>query len=153
MRYEYIEPVVNSTMSVLDEVLQTDISKGNVSLIREGSGYGEFNIVVNLSGDTDGSIFLNMEMDTALNICAAMSGSECESLGPSGMDCLLELANMVAGNVTSMFNDMGLDYKVSMPKTVSRDDITTRLPNLEVFQVPLFTEFGEVTVNVTVSTN
>ena len=40
LRYEYIDPLVASTISVLDSVIQSDISKGRVSLVNGNGIHG-----------------------------------------------------------------------------------------------------------------
>jgi chemotaxis protein CheX len=148
MRYEYIEPFVSSTIRTLDAVIQTDISQGEVILVRGDDIRDDVAIMVRLEGDSQGSIILNMPTGTALNICNAMFGEAYEALTPMGMDSLAELANMIAGNATSTLNDMGYDFRVLPPLVFTREEIGEKTPEIEVFQVPLFTEYGEITMNV-----
>jgi chemotaxis protein CheX len=153
MNYEYIDPFVSSTIRVLDSVIQSDISKGQLSLLKEDEIFGDIVIVVKLKGDTDGSIIVNMETDTALRICSTMNGMEFESLTPFGLDSISELANMIAGNATSALNELGFDFNVSPPVVVIKEKIKDLNLNMELFQVPISTECSEIPINVTMRTN
>lgn len=153
MRYEYIEPFVSTTIRVLDRVIQCDVAKGIASLVTIDAITEDIAIIVRLRGDSDGSIILGMATDTALRICSAMFGEDFEICSPTGMDAIAELANMIAGNATSALNDMGFDFMVSPPLVVTKDYVIENQIEVEAFQLPLFTEFGEMIINVAVRTN
>ncbi|MBI4690505.1 MAG: chemotaxis protein CheX [Nitrospirae bacterium] len=153
MRYEYIEPFVNSMVKVFDFVLQSDIAKGNMSLISSDRIEGDFAIVIRLRGDSEGSIILNMDEDTALKLCCTVNGECLESVTSLGLDSISEIANMIAGNATSTLNDMGFDFHVYPPEVMTRYDVRKKTPLMETFQVPLFTECGEITMNIALRTN
>lgn len=153
MRYEYIDPLVASTISVLDSVIQSDISKGRVSLVNGNGIHGDIAIVIKVMNDSEGSFILSMETETALKVCGLMNGETFDSLTPFGMDSIAELANMIAGNATSTLANMGFKFNVSIPHVVIKEEFRNRIPAIETFQVPLFTECGEITINVALRTN
>lgn len=153
MRYEYIEPFVNTTMKVLDNVMQTDITKGAVSLVMDDEISGDISIIVRVKGDSEGRIILNMHTATALNISNIMFGSHSSALTSFGMDSIEELANMIAGNATSALNDLGFDFKVYPPLIIKKNDYRAKAVRIEAFQIPLFSEYGEITMNVALRTN
>lgn len=153
MRYEYIEPFVLSTIKVLDTVFQSGITKGDHVLVDGNQISGDLAIIIRLGGDSEGNIILNMDRETALRICNMMNEADFESLSPLGMDCISELANMVAGNAASLLNDLGYAFKVSPPLIFTKDHIVDVIQNFEAFQIPLFTECGEITMNIALRTN
>jgi chemotaxis protein CheX len=153
MRYEYIEPFVASTIKVMGSVMQTDIAQGEVSLVMDDEISGDIAIVVRVKGDSEGHIVLNMYTDTAVSISNVMFGDDLEALTPIGMDSIAELANMIAGNATSALNDLGFDFKVYPPLIIRKDDLKTKAARIEAFQIPLFTEYGEIIMNVALRTN
>jgi len=153
MQYQYIEPFISTTINVIDEVTQSDISKGNIALVDESALEGDINIVISIRGDSEGNIILNMDTDTALNLSNIMTGEEADSISPYGMDAIAELGNMIAGNATSAINDLGYDLRVEPPRICSLDQLLRLLSGIEVFQIPLFTEYGEITMNIAMVTN
>lgn len=153
MRYEYIEPFMDSTIKVLDSVLQSDIAKGDISLVRGERINGDIAVVINLEGYSEGNIILNMDFDTAVRIFNIMNSADFETLTPLGMDTIAELANMIAGNAASTLNDMGFDFVLQPPMVIVKDDLKSQTQDAEIFQVPLFTECGEITMNVALRTS
>lgn len=153
MRYEYIEPFVTSTVRVIDSIIQSDIAKGDISLIRGEEIAGDVAIIIRLEGDSEGSIILNMDTETARKICSVMNDAPFESLTAFGIDSIAELANMIAGNAASVLNDMGFKFDVLPPQVVIKDSMRDKTSCREVFQVPLFTEYGEITMNIAMRTN
>ena len=69
------------------------------------------------------------------------------------MDSIAELANMIAGNATSALNDRGFDFTVYPPVIVRKEDLKNKAARIEAFQIPLFTEYGEIIMNVSLRTN
>lgn len=153
MRCEYIGPFVDSTINVLDKTIQCDISKGNISLVNADDINGDIAVIVKVKNDSEGSIILNMENSTALQISKAMTGEASEFVTPFELDSICELANMISGNAASVLNDMGYDFKVFPPLVIERANILKKTNGWEIFQVPIFTEYGEVSVNVALRTN
>jgi len=153
MQYQYILPFITTTLEVMDQVIQSDISKGRMQLINKKEIYGDVSVLIKISGVTEGDIVLNMDNDTALNVSNIMTGMKDDSLSSLGMDAIAELGNMIAGNATCAVHDQGFELEVSPPRVYSLKKLFQELSSLEVFQIPLFTECGEITMNVAIRTN
>ena len=153
MRYEYIEPLLISTMKVLDNVMQSEIRMGDVSLIRPEEINSDIAVIIKLEGDSTGGIIVNMGRETALNICNVMTGEKFKTLTPLALDAISELTNMIAGNATSAINDLGFDFKILPPSSLTKEEMITGAPWLEIFQVPLLTRCGEIKINIAMRTN
>ncbi len=153
MRYEYIEPLLISTMKVLDNVMQSEIRMGDVSLIRPEEINSDIAVIIKLEGDSTGGIIVNMGRETALNICNVMTGEKFKALTPLALDTISELTNMIAGNATSAINDLGFDFKILPPSSLTKEEMMKGAPWLEVFQVPLLTRCGEIKINIAMRSN
>jgi chemotaxis protein CheX len=153
MRFEYIGPFVSSTISVLNSVLQSEISKENVALLRGKELGGEIFVIIRIRDDSGDSVILNMDAKTALRIGNAMNGRDSSSLRPEGMDAISELANMITGNAVSALGDLGFDFHVHPPLIVDRDGVSRVIGDLELFQVPVRTQYGGIAVNFTMRTD
>ncbi len=152
MKLEYIGPFVSSTMSVLKNVFQSDVEQGDVSLCRGSELGGDVSVVIGLHDQRGESVILNMEPATAKSICTAMNGKDCSASDPLGADTLGELANMIAGNAVSALGDLGFDFSVQPPITVSRNDLAVITEGLELFQVLVTSPHGNITINFTIRT-
>ena len=91
MRYAYIEPLVATTKKVLASVIKSEVSGGDIGLVKGNEVRGEISIVIKVKGDSDGYIIVNMNDETARKICAVMSGSDCGGVAPLEMDSIAEL--------------------------------------------------------------
>ena len=48
---------------------------------------------------------------------------------------------------------MGFNFNVSTPHVVIKEEFRNKIPAIETFQIPLFTECGEIIINVALRTN
>ena len=153
MKFEYIDPFVSSTIRVLDLTVHADVSQGNLSLVKSERLDGSVAIVIKVRDENEGSIIVNMDTATALRIAGVLTGENNDSLTPYSLDSLCELANVIAGNASSKLNDLGYDFKIEPPRVLEKEKISGETLDLEIFQVPLITDYGEITVNVAMRTN
>ena len=152
MKLEYIEPFVTAVTTVLTAVLRSDVVRDDFVLLRGHELSGDIVVMIGLAEQQSESIILNMDAETANRIGAAMTDDACSGLDVDCMDALGELANMIAGNAVSALWDLGYTFTINPPAAVNRGDIPAVTAGLELFQVPVRTDFGGVTVNFTMKT-
>ena len=148
MRYEYIDPFVTTTIRVLDGAIPGSVRRGNVTVLQGDRMKGDVAVLVRITGDAEGDIILSMDTATALRICASLFREDFPIMTPRSVDALMEIANMITGNAVSALNDQGFDFAVSPPVVLTRNDGRKQLPDVESLQIPLFSECGEMTMNV-----
>lgn len=153
MRFEYIEPFVNATKNVLQGVLRSEVTSGRTALVEGGVINGEVMIIVYVSGESPGSVILSMDAPTALGVCGAMAGAAAAELDAENLDILAELANMVAGNATSVLNDLGYDFSMSAPIVLAATKLREKTAGFEMVRIPIRSQHGEISVNVAMRTN
>lgn len=153
MKYDYVDPFVNTVERVLSSALRTEIRRGELALTACGRVCSDVAIDVRIAGDSEGDITLTMSADTARWICSVLSGEDISPLTPLGMDALSELANMIAGNAVSALNDEGFDFTVQPPRVLNDADAGVLHPHAEALSIPLLTARGEVTVNIVLGTD
>ena len=156
MRYEYIDPIITSTVFVLDQLLQTDVRRGDVKLQASSKIDIDTAVVLTLGNNAKhvGSVVLNMKDETAKKVSTAMH----KMLGIKGddgidMDVISEMGNMVAGNIISTLNNKGCNLNISTPSVLSKDSLRKGYLSLESLNIPLYSEIGEMLVSVNISTD
>jgi CheY-specific phosphatase CheX len=92
-----------------------------------------------------------MSDDTSRRLFDHVTGQTSETLPPLGQDYLKELGNMIAGAAASALNDQGYEMTVAPPLADSAARWAGQL-EMEACQIPIFSEFGSLTVNVTLTT-
>lgn len=160
MRYEYIEPIVASAKKALEQVMNGEVSAGDIALLKGDDLDSEVMVLISVKGDSEGCIIISFASKTAKEICEVMNNGMCGALNsgvckdPSlEMDTIAELSNMIAGSATSSLNDLGFGFDVFPPFLVARTELGRKLAGLEIFRVPLRTPCGELAINVALTTN
>ncbi len=152
MRFEFIDPLVTTTLRVLDNTIREHVRQGDIAVLQGERMKGDVAVLVGITGEAEGNIVLSMDTSTALGICGALFGENFSAMTPQSVDALMELANMITGNAVSALNDQGFDLTASPPTVMTRD-AAGRLPDVESLVIPLFSTFGELTMNVLLGTD
>ena len=153
MRFEYIEPFADATVRVFQTVLGPDVRRGDFALLRADRLEADTAIVIGVTGESEGSVLLSMERGTALRVGNVMNGRPADAAGEVDADALGEIANIIAGNAAGALNDMGFEFHITPPVIVKRGGLPIPAYNVEVFQIPIKTNYGDITMNVLLRVN
>ena len=104
MRYDFVKPLISSTVWVLDRVLRPEVTTGAVSLTQGVEDCGDVAIVVKITGESDGDLVLSMDSGTAARVSSRLHGDPGATASLPDLDALAELANMIAGSAISALN-------------------------------------------------
>jgi len=74
MRVEYINPFVEAAYSVLKEVLNADVKRGEIYLKPTSMAIMGVAALVGLAGDVEGRVLFDMTKDSALFVAGKMNG-------------------------------------------------------------------------------
>ena len=72
MRVEYINPFVESAFSVLKEVMNTEVTRGEISLRSTSTSIKGVAALIGLAGDVEGRVLFDMTKSTALSVASIM---------------------------------------------------------------------------------
>lgn len=150
MRLEYVETFVDATVRTLEQVLKVGFERGEVALL-EGEGAAEgIAVVIPLGGEVAGHVSLHLGEETARKLFNHVTGQQHETLPALALDYLKELGNMLAGAAASALNDQGYAVTVAPPLSAA-EARCAGVPELEACRIPIFSEFGSLTVNIILS--
>jgi CheY-specific phosphatase CheX len=152
MRLEYVETFVDATVRVLEQALGKGFGRGEVCLVAGPRARGEISVTIPLGGELAGAVTLDLGRETAVRLFNHVTGREGACLPPLGIDYLKELGNMIAGAAASDLNDQGFAVTVAPPLAGPSDAALAGLLQVEACQIPIFSEFGRLAVNVTLTT-
>lgn len=150
MRFDYVNPLISSTLWVLDRVLQPDVQTGAISLTQGGRPCGDVAIVVKINGESEGNLMLSMDSRTAARVSSRLHGAGGNASFPD-LDALAELANMIAGSAISALNDLGFDFSVLPPAVLADLQPDDARRDQEAMHVPLHTDCGEMAMDIVMS--
>ncbi len=150
MRIEYINPFVESSCEIMEEILGTKIEKGDLYLKDTTTPILGVAVFVGLAGAVKGRVLIDMSNDTAMDIFEQMSGESESSLTDYAKSAITELANMIIGRAITKLHNLGFTFHMSPPSIVTGSNMEISSPSIEAFIVPLETPMGRIEVNVAV---
>jgi chemotaxis protein CheX len=150
MRIEYINPFVESSCEIMEEVLGTTVEKEELYLKDTTTPILGVAVFIGLAGMVKGRVLIDMTDETAINIFEAMAGEKEETLSDFARSAITELANMIIGRAITKLHNLGFTFHMSPPTIVTGDNMEISSPSIEAFIVPLKTSMGRIEVNVAV---
>lgn len=153
MRVEYINPFVESAMSVLRTTVSADAKRGAPKLsscINEIMGVA---IIVGLAGQVSGRVIIDMSQETALNIASSMNDEKLTEFDELVSATLTELGNMITGNAVTKLHELGFKFDLTPPALFMGDNLRITDAKIEALVVPLELPEGKVEINVAIKEN
>jgi chemotaxis protein CheX len=150
MRVEYINPFVESAFSVLKEVLNTDVKRGELYLKSTSMPVLGVAAIVGLAGDVEGRVLIDMTKVTAVAVASTMNGEQLESLDDLGKATITELANMITAQAVTKLHDLGFKFDLTPPAIFTGDNMEVSDPEVEALIVPMELPQGKIEINVAI---
>lgn len=150
MRVEYINPFLDATTSVLQEVLNAQVERGQVSLSTTSSPVAGVATFVGLAGDVEGRVLFDMSRETALNIASTMNMEKMTVIDDMVKSTITELANMITGSAVTKLQELGFKFDLTPPAIVLGSEMEFSTQNVEALIVPMKTPQGQIEVNIAV---
>jgi chemotaxis protein CheX len=153
MRVEYINPFVEATFSVLKEVLNTDVKRGELYLKESSMKIMGVAALVGLAGDVEGRVLFDMTKDTALKVAGVMNGGETfTTLDDMAKATITELANMITAQAVTKLHELGFKFDLTPPALFSGENMEiSNTMKVEALIVPMeLGPIGKIEVNVVI---
>ena len=153
MRVEYINPFVEATYSVLNEVLNGSVTRGELYLKESSMKIMGVAALVGLAGDVEGRVLFDMTRETALKVAGVMNGGEVfATLDEMAKATITELANMITAQAVTKLQEQGFKFDLTPPALFAGDNMEiANTLKVEALIVPMeLGELGKIEVNVVV---
>jgi len=153
MRVEYINPFVESAFSVLKEVMNAEVKRGEIYLKPTTMSIQGVAALVGLAGDVEGRVLFDMTRDTALHVAGAMNQEEFSTFDELAKATIQELANMITAQAVTKLHDLGFKFDLTPPALFTGDnmEVSTNLGEVEALIVPMeLGNNGKIEVNVAI---
>lgn len=151
MRYEFIDPIVSSTLRIMTGSIPGTERRGEAAMLRADQITGDVRVTIGISGDSQGDLIITMTSSTAREICSVILQRKMSALEAEALDALAELGNVIAGNSVSALNDLGFDFSMVPPRVSTAGTTETYSPETEVMQIPLASRCGDIDMHVLLS--
>ena len=150
MRVEYINPFVEAAFSVLKEVLQSDVHRGELYLKSTSMPVMGVAAIVGLAGDVEGRVLFDMDKPTALKTASVMNGEELNEFDDLVKATITELANMITAQAVTKLHDLGFRFDLTPPAIFTGETMEVSDAEVEALIVPMETPGGKIEINVAI---
>lgn len=118
MKAEYINPFIESTLSVFNTMIGIEPKKGELYLKKDDEPSFDISGVIGLAGQAVGSVVISLPESLALSVVSKFLGEEKSSIDNDVVDAIGELINMIAGSTKKVFSERSLRFKISIPNVI-----------------------------------
>ena len=152
MNIEYINPFIEASQTVLQQVAGIEAKLGKVFL-RSSPYKGEaIVIMVGITGKMRGQTIFTMSKQTAFKIASAMMGGmPVEELNEISKSALSELTNMILGNAATLLYNKGIGIEITPPSLLLGENLSISQSKMQTICIPLYltdTEILEIDLSV-----
>lgn len=139
MRVEYINPFVEAAFSVLKEVMNGEVKRGEIYLKPTSMSIRGVAALVGLAGDVEGRVLFDMTKETALHVVSAMNMETFTVFDELGKATIQELANMITAQAVTKLYDLGFKFDLTPPALFTGEnmEVSSNLGDVEALIVPM----------------
>ena len=138
-----------SSFSVLREVLNTEIVRGELFVKPPSQPVLGITAIVGVTGQIEGRVLLDMNPTTGLNIASSMNEMEMSEFDELAKATIAELANMIVARALTKLDENGFEVDLSPPSLFTGDDMDNTNTAEEALIVPIEMPLGRVEINLT----
>lgn len=144
MTAEYVNPFINSTVTVINTMCSVTPVAGTP---REKQGKGAWGIVTGLIGlagsETKGNMMLSFDEPCVLDLVSKMLMEEHKSLTQDVLDAVGELTNIITGGTKKELAELGLVIDMATPIVFSGQGISIQqISETPIMTIPFETPAG-----------
>jgi CheY-specific phosphatase CheX len=104
--------------------------------------------LIEIKGDIEGRIILDLSTEVALKVAAILTGGEVANNEQTVRETVCELANMVIGNSVTLLNDQGYHFKVFPPEIHMNEQGLSGSHDTEAMVMAIETSCGNIYLNI-----
>lgn len=143
MNVQYVNPFLQSSVSVLDSMIQMKLELGKPAIHILNFKDDTFLLQIGVTGELKGQVVLAMSVEVAKEIASKMMcGMPVETLDEMPRSALSELSNMIMGNAATLFSNNGILVDITTPLSMLGSNLSLQA-DVEALKVPLMHEGNE----------
>ena len=123
MNVKYINPLLESTVTVLSTMAMVEVTPGKPSIKKGKMPLGDVTAMIDLAGDQiQGSLAISFSKPAILDITEKMLGESVSSIDEVVIDVVGEITNMITGSAKRIYSEQGMEFDLTLPSmTVGND--------------------------------
>jgi len=120
MRVEFINPFLDAMVGLLSTMGKDDAHPGKPFLKKDSVSKGDVTGLIGLTGGpVKGSLAISFSEATIIEITSNMLGETITQLDSTATDMVGEITNMVCGGAKRTLSEMGYEFDLAIPGTIS----------------------------------
>ncbi len=119
MKSHYINPFLESASTVIEQVCNVPITRGELGIKDVAFYDNHIWIKIGLSGQMQGDVIFGLHNEVALRVVSAMMGGfPIQEMDEMGKSAISELGNMISGNASTLLFNQGVSIDITPPQLV-----------------------------------
>jgi chemotaxis protein CheX len=151
MRIEYINPFVEASFDILNEVLKTTVKRGQLYLKKLGESMKGVAVIIGVVGSNNlkGRIVFDMNEETAIRLASDLNGEVFTSFNEMVRSTIGEVANMITGRSVTKLEKEKLSFTFTPPTIITGENLNIyEFGDVEALIIPLDTGIGIMEINI-----
>lgn len=151
MRIEYINPFVEASFDILNEVLKTNVKRGQLYLKKLGESMKGVAVIIGVVGNMNltGRIVFDMNEETALKLASRMNNEEFKEFNEMARSTVGEIANMITGRTVTKLEKEKLSFNFTPPTFITGENLNIyEFGDVEALIIPIDTGIGIIEINI-----
>ncbi|PCI30616.1 MAG: chemotaxis protein CheX [SAR324 cluster bacterium] len=145
MKVEYINPFIIATRKVLSTMAFMESKPGRPSLkaLNDFKALGDISAVIELSGESKGSIGVSFTKKCVLEVAKQMFGEEYSEINEDIEDMIGEIVNMVSGEARRELAKLGFHFSAGIPVSMKGENHELKhFVSARIILIPFMTNSG-----------
>ena len=149
MDVKYVNPFLDSFMSVMPQLGYGNIQKGSLMVKGQELTNSGVNIIIGIVGKMRGNVVYSINAESAKRIASTMMmGMPVDELDEMSKSALSELANMLTASAATNFYNLGLPIDISTPTLLQGENMSIKMSSNQVLCVELMADDNVIEVNI-----
>lgn len=138
MNVEYINPFIEASMGVINQMTGLQTSIGKVNIKHNPYKNNGVIVIIGLTGEINGSAVICFEVGLACKIASAMMGGfSVEKLDDISKSAISELCNMIMGNTSTIYSQKGIHINITPPTMFTGENIEIKVHKSTILNIPI----------------
>ncbi len=144
MKAEHVNPFLEAASHVIGSLFGQEPNIGHLFLRQQPYRAAEVSVLIGVTGHLRGQFIITMQSEIAKGIASQMMGGmPVTELDELSMSAIGELGNMIAGNTSTAFADMGMNIDITPPTVLEGSQIKISSGSTTL-AVPLHMSLGDI---------
>lgn len=138
MNVEYINPFIQGTQAVLNDVCSEKSKLGKIYLKTSPYTGETISIIIGVTGDIKGQVIFSLNISTACSIASKMMmGMPVSEMDELAKSAISELTNIILGNTATLFYNNGIKIDITPPSLLMGENVQISTTKMQTICIPL----------------